>query len=108
LPKEVTRIGRRLLGFEQSTKEKALEKRKTHFEVVPVEFAKKVAALEALAPRRHLVFCVLCENPVALEHCKTDEDGNAVHEACYLSKVATKPRTRIRHARPRTYGGLSL
>ena len=85
-----------------------MEKRKTHFEVVPVELAKKVAVQEALAQRTHLVFCVICESPVALEHCKTDEDGDAVHEACYLSKVATKHRTRIRHAKPRTYGGLSL
>lgn len=85
-----------------------MEKPKTHFEMVPVELAKKVAMQEALLQRTRLVFCVICENPVALESCKTDEDGDAVHEACYISKVTTKPRTRTRHAKPRIFGGLSL
>jgi len=31
--------------------------------------------------------CWICGNPVALEECKTDEDGQAVHELCYVEKV---------------------
>lgn len=31
--------------------------------------------------------CWMCGNPVALEECKTDEDGQAVHERCYVEKV---------------------
>jgi len=29
----------------------------------------------------------MCGNPVALEECKTDEDGQAVHEQCYVEQV---------------------
>jgi hypothetical protein len=31
--------------------------------------------------------CPLCEKPVFLETAKTDENGNAIHEDCYLLKV---------------------
>ena len=31
--------------------------------------------------------CRMCGNPVALEECKIDEDGQAVHERCYVEKV---------------------
>lgn len=32
--------------------------------------------------------CWICGKPVALETCKTDEHGSAVHEQCYAAKVA--------------------
>ena len=31
--------------------------------------------------------CSICNLPVSLNHAKTDEDGNAVHEDCYLIKL---------------------
>jgi hypothetical protein len=31
--------------------------------------------------------CSLCNLPVPLNRAKTDEDGNAVHEHCYVIKV---------------------
>ena len=31
--------------------------------------------------------CALCNNPIKLEKCKTDECGKAVHEECYIRKV---------------------
>jgi hypothetical protein len=31
--------------------------------------------------------CALCNSPVELETCKTDERGKPVHEACYVRKV---------------------
>jgi hypothetical protein len=31
--------------------------------------------------------CRLCDKPLALEACKTDESGQAVHEECYLLKI---------------------
>ena len=31
--------------------------------------------------------CPLCNQRVSLETSKTDEDGNAVHEDCYVAKV---------------------
>ena len=36
--------------------------------------------------------CSVCNTPVPLSNAKTDEDGSAVHEACYLVKIGvTKP-----------------
>lgn len=36
--------------------------------------------------------CSICHQPVPLNDAKTDEDGNAIHEACYLVKLGmTKP-----------------
>jgi hypothetical protein len=31
--------------------------------------------------------CALCNSPVELETCKTDERGKAVHEECYVRKL---------------------
>ena len=31
--------------------------------------------------------CWICGHPVDLKTCKTDEYGNAVHEACYLARM---------------------
>jgi hypothetical protein len=33
--------------------------------------------------------CPLCRQPVSLESCKTDEDGQAIHEKCYVENVCT-------------------
>jgi hypothetical protein len=35
-----------------------------------------------------LPVCWICGKTVALETCKIDEYGKAVHEACYESKIA--------------------
>lgn len=35
--------------------------------------------------------CFVCNQPVRLDHAKTDEDGNAIHEDCYLIKLGVKP-----------------
>ena len=32
--------------------------------------------------------CWICGRSVSLESCKIDENGNAVHEECYATKVA--------------------
>ena len=32
--------------------------------------------------------CPICNKTVALETAKTDEDGHAVHEKCYLDKIS--------------------
>ena len=34
-----------------------------------------------------LPVCYICGDSVPLEDCKTDENGNAVHEKCYLVRV---------------------
>lgn len=31
--------------------------------------------------------CVICGNSVALEASNTDEQGNAVHEECYVARI---------------------
>jgi hypothetical protein len=36
--------------------------------------------------------CWICGKPVSLENCKVDEHGLAVHEECYLAKVASKSK----------------
>ena len=39
-----------------------------------------------------LPICPVCHQPVALEEAKTDEDGAATHEACYVRKLREKDR----------------
>ena len=34
--------------------------------------------------------CSICNLPVPLNDAKTDEDGNAVHENCYLIKLGVR------------------
>ena len=34
--------------------------------------------------------CWICRNPVSLEECKIDDDGQAVHEPCYIRVVTRK------------------
>lgn len=31
--------------------------------------------------------CVICNDSVRLEECKADENGQAIHEECYVSKI---------------------
>ncbi len=38
--------------------------------------------------------CALCSNPVQLETDPTDENGQAVHEECYVKKVARAEQSR--------------
>jgi hypothetical protein len=34
--------------------------------------------------------CALCNEPVQLETSKTDEDGKAIHEECYVRKLRSE------------------
>jgi hypothetical protein len=45
--------------------------------------------LSSICPAR---CCWICGKPVSLENCKVDEHGLAVHEECYLAKVASKSK----------------
>ena len=67
-------------------------KRETYFEQVPVAQVKAVAH-EILRPPAGFAFCAICDETVELERCKTDEDGDAVHEDCYVSKLAQTSRS---------------
>lgn len=41
------------------------------------------------SPTRSLVLCTICKKPVALEETKTDSEGAAVHERCYVMEIET-------------------
>jgi hypothetical protein len=38
----------------------------------------------------HVPTCHICNKPVALELARADEQGNTVHEGCYLLKISSK------------------
>lgn len=59
-------------------------KSKTHFEQVPLDVVKRIAKDGTSGP----VLCALCGYSVVLEKCKIDENGMAVHQDCYVRKVA--------------------
>ena len=63
---------------------------KTTFEQVPVRLARKIAEQEFREATAGLVSCALCGDPVALELCKIDEFGKAVHQNCYLNSLKTR------------------
>jgi len=43
----------------------------------------------ASSDRTIKMICMICREPVALEIANTDEDGQAVHEHCYVQKMAS-------------------
>ena len=62
--------------------------RKIHFETVPLSVARKIALQEHLLSHPHAQRCEICEQFVELETCKIDELGRAVHNDCYVGKLA--------------------
>jgi hypothetical protein len=40
-------------------------------------------------PESRKASCPICKRPVSLERCKTDEDGRAIHEDCYVRKICS-------------------
>jgi len=38
-----------------------------------------------------LIACAICGQPVDISEAKTDGEGRAVHEECFVSKVISKP-----------------
>jgi hypothetical protein len=41
-------------------------------------------------PTFSLAICSICRKPIELEHCKTDDHGQAVHEECQLHMLTGK------------------
>lgn len=39
------------------------------------------------------IICGICEVPITLETCMTDEHGESVHEECYVRKTISRFRT---------------
>ncbi len=40
-------------------------------------------------PAKKQAACPICRQPVSLERCKTDENGRAIHEDCYVRKICS-------------------
>jgi thiamine biosynthesis protein ThiC len=60
----------------------------TWFEQIPMAVAKSAARENTKETRvSHIMVCAICCQSVDLKHCKTDENGNAVHEECYVQKI---------------------
>lgn len=62
-------------------------KAKTYFEQIPLEVVKKVAKED----KSNAILCAICVQPVDLKKCKIDEDGDAVHEDCYVTRLSRTP-----------------
>jgi hypothetical protein len=43
--------------------------------------------------RSRFPLCTICREPVDLRIAKTDDEGEAVHEECYLMKMKDNPPT---------------
>lgn len=48
--------------------------------------------MTGFTPKRFSTGCFICSASIALENCKTDECGNAVHEDCYVRKTVARFR----------------
>jgi hypothetical protein len=86
-----------------------MRKSATYFEQIPVQRVKEiVATLEGQAVESLLhgrfsptLQCSICRKPVPVETAKTDGDGKAVHEECYIVRLTQKPAVaRTRRAQP--------
>jgi hypothetical protein len=45
-----------------------------------------------------LPMCDVCGQAVSLEYCKTDENGDAVHEECYLRRLGLEKAPPVANA----------
>jgi hypothetical protein len=71
-----------------------MRKRKMYFEQVPVRTVKDLIVVgenqvgaENSASEPSLLYCGMCHKVVPIEIAKTDGQGWAVHEECYLASV---------------------
>jgi hypothetical protein len=74
-----------------------MRKPKTYFEQIPVQKVKDLIVgieRQEIAPIAHaarsILHCRMCHKPVAIETAKTDGEGQAIHEDCYLMSVTGK------------------
>ena len=72
-----------------------MRKSGTYFEQIPLSQLKDIAVSviaesetkESRRPLHHILHCRTCGKPVAVETAKTDGDGQAVHDECYILSV---------------------
>jgi hypothetical protein len=75
-----------------------MRRTKTYFEQVPVGKVKamiagmtETQACAQISPNTPLVLhCRICRKPVPVETAKTDWEGQAIHEECYVISVSQK------------------
>lgn len=76
-----------------------MTKSQRYFEQVPLETVRKVVEESPEKPRivpyssrrpRYSVHCSVCGKPLAVETAKTDGNGQAVHEECYLASIRSQ------------------
>jgi hypothetical protein len=88
-----------------------MRKLQTHFEQIPVDQVKEailanIAADSEMQPigpgiprgQRTILRCRICRKPVPVETAKTDGEGQAVHEECYV--LVMKPEPTASRRRP--------
>jgi hypothetical protein len=97
-PKDIPRIDSGLLRS-VSEGSAAMRKSETYFEQIPVNKVKDIMATldnqeiqsrdrEGVHP---ILRCRICSEPVPVEAAKTDDCGQAIHEACYMTSLNRKP-----------------
>jgi hypothetical protein len=78
-----------------------MRKTQTYFEQIPVEKVKamllhfpespearaRVSASLHSASLHNVLHCTICHQPVPVETAKTDGNGRAIHEECYLMSL---------------------
>jgi hypothetical protein len=86
-----------------------MRKSETHFEQIPVsqvieslgQIGRHEAGPQIHRGQRHILRCRICNLPVPLETAKTDSEGQAIHEACYLPReTGTATSAKARRKRP--------
>ena len=83
-------------------------KSRTHFEQIPVQKVKEAIVASAgvqengsgtLSGPGPILRCRICRKPVPVETAKTDGEGQAIHEECYVIVVKPEAGFRPRPAR---------
>jgi hypothetical protein len=81
-----------------------MRKAATHFEQIPVRKVKDMIATlsqnesvnvkATLHSTRPILQCRICSEPIPIETAKTDGDGQAIHEECYILSLTKKSLTK--------------
>lgn len=87
-----------------------MRKTQTYFEQIPVEKVKEMlvhlpesqeARPQISRSLHNVLTCTICHQPVPVETAKTDGNGHAIHEECYLVSLTGNTADSRRSSRPR-------
>jgi hypothetical protein len=83
--------------LETLQEQSAMRKTKTYFEQIPVQKVKEMIVgvekqqdAQIAHGAQPILRCRMCRQPVLIETAKTDGDGQAIHEDCYLTSLTQK------------------